>query len=202
MAPRGLPPAAWAAAVWAPATWPAVGSWLGWVATPYYTYNYGDDITYQDGNVYYGTQPAGTAQQYYQEAANLANSPPAADADQDGQWLPLGVFGLMPSGQKTPEMVFQLAVNKTGVIRGNYYDSASKTNQPVQGSVNKKDQRVAWHVADNKDMVVETGLYNLTKDESTALVHLGPDRTQQELLVRMKQPDAQGQQPGVGASAK
>jgi hypothetical protein len=40
--------------------------------------------------------------------------------------------------------------------------------------------------------VVETGLYNLTQNESTALVHFGPDQTEQDLLVRIKQP-AEGQ---------
>jgi len=191
--PAGYGATAWAAAVWAPATWATLGSWLGYGAAPtYYPYDYGDNITYQDNNVYYGTQPAGTAAQYYQEASNLAGSGASADLSQDTQWLPLGVFGLMPSGQKTPSMVFQLAVNKNGVIRGNYYDQASQTNVPVQGAVDKKLQRVAWSVGDKKNLVVETGLCNLTKDESTALVHNGPGQTQQEVLVRMKQP-SQGQ---------
>jgi hypothetical protein len=39
-------------------------------------------------------------------------------------------------------------------------------------------------------MVIETGLYNLTKDEAPALIHFGPDRTEQWLLVRLKNPDA------------
>jgi hypothetical protein len=127
----------------------------------------------------------------------LAGAAPAAETNQNAQWLPLGVFGLMPTGQKSPQMVFQLAVDKNGVIRGNYYDPATKTNEAVEGAVDKKNQRVAWHVAGNKDMVIETGLYNLTQDESTALIHLGPDRTQQDLMVRMKQPEAHGQQPAA-----
>ena len=94
----------------------------------------------------------------------------------------------MAGDQKTPSMVFQLTLNKSGVIRGNYYDQASQTNLPVQGAVDKKLQRAAWSVEGNKSLVVETGLYNLTKDESTALVHEGPDKTQQEVLVRMKLP--------------
>ncbi len=187
--PAGHDAAAWAAAAWAPATWASVGSWLGYGAAPtYYPYDYGDNITYQDNNVYYGTQSAGTTAQYYQEASSLAGSGATADVSQDTQWLPLGVFGLMAAGQKTPSMVFQLAVNKSGVIRGNYYDQASQANLPVQGAVDKKLQRVAWSVGDNKKLVVDTGLYNLTQDESTALVHNGPDQTQQEVLVRMKQP--------------
>ena len=43
----------------------------------------------------------------------------------------------------------------------------------------------------NKSLVIETGLYNLTQDRSTALVHFDPDRTQQFVLVRFKQPAGQ-----------
>jgi hypothetical protein len=35
--------------------------------------------------------------------------------------------------------------------------------------------------------VLDTGLYNLTKDEVPALLHYGKDRTEQWLLVRVKQ---------------
>ena len=38
--------------------------------------------------------------------------------------------------------------------------------------------------------VYDTGLYNLTKNESLILVHSGPKTTQQEILVRLKKPPA------------
>ena len=188
-----------------PATWPALGSWLAWDATPGY-YDYGNNITYQNGDVYYGSQPVETQQQYYQQAVDLAASQAnvasssttaATDSGTATQWLPLGVFGLMAEGQQTPEMVFQLAIDKAGAIRGNYYDQVSDATAPVTGALDKKDQRVAWHVGANKNLVIETGLYNLTQDHSTALVHYGPDRTQQYVLVRIKQPD----QPKDSSSA-
>lgn len=159
-----------------------------------YDYDYGDNITYNDGNVYYNGQSAGTQQQYYQEAANLSDSGSGDAANQDTKWLPLGVFSLMPEGQTEPEMTFQLAVDKQGNIRGNYYSQVTDSTSPVSGSVNKKNQRVAWHVGDNKKVVIETGLYNLTKDQSTALVHFGPDNTEQFVLVRVKNPDTASQQ--------
>ena len=196
-------PAAWAAADWATAawttaTWANAAAWIG-CAPQYYGYNYGDDIVYQDGDVYYGGQLAGTPQQYYQEAADLANCGAASPPD-NAQWLPLGVFGLMPDGSKTPDMVFQLAVDKQGVIRGNYYDQVTQTNLPVTGQVDKKNQRVAWSVSggkgNDKGLVVETGLYNLTQEDSTALVHFGADKTQQEVLVRMQQPGQEDESAG------
>jgi hypothetical protein len=36
-------------------------------------------------------------------------------------------------------------------------------------------------------------LYNLTKDEAPALIHFGTEKTQQWLLVRMDDPEAEGQ---------
>ena len=188
--PAGDTTAAWATAAWHPAAWATAGAIIGADAVPA-VYDYGDNITYQDGDVYYGDQSIGTQQQYYQEAADIADSAPTADNSENADWLPLGVFGLMTEGQKTPEMIFQLAVDKQGTIRGNYYDQLADTMVPVHGAVNKQNQRVAWHVGNNKTMIIETGLYNLTKSESTALVHLGPDTTEQFIMVRMKDPDAE-----------
>jgi hypothetical protein len=179
----------------------AVESWLD-ATVAYAPFDYGQNVTYQDNYVYYGSQPVATEQQYYQQAAAIAASQPstagsdastasgsAAELGQDPQWLPLGVFGLIAAGQKTPAMVFQLAVDKAGAIRGNYYDQVTDTSVPVTGAVDKKDQRAAWRVGANKNMVIETGLYNLTQNHSTALVHNGPDQTRQYVLVRMKPAD-------------
>jgi hypothetical protein len=44
-------------------------------------------------------------------------------------------------------------------------------------------------VGKNKSTVCETGVYNLTQDEAPALLHVGKDKTQQWLLVRLKQPE-------------
>ena len=52
---------------------------------------------------------------------------------------------------------------------------------------------MAFTIGDNTTTVVETGLYNLTKDEAPALMHMGADRTEQWLLVRM-----QNQESGAG----
>jgi hypothetical protein len=186
--PAGYAAADWATAAWTTANWASLGSWLGYANAEPYSYNYGNSIVYQDGEVYYGNQAAGTAQQYYQEAADLASSTASANAAPDAQWLPLGVFGLMANGKKTPGMVFQLAVDRNGTIRGNYFDQVTQTNLPVTGAVDKKSQRVAWKVASGQGLVVETGLDNLAQNESTALVHFGADRTEQDLLVRIKPP--------------
>ena len=83
--------------------------------------------------------------------------------------------------------MFQLAVDKDGIIRGNYYDGVMDTTTPVFGSVNKTTQRAAWTIGKTKDRVFEAGLYNLTQPEAPVLVHIGADKTQQWLLVRVEQ---------------
>ncbi len=195
--PAACAEAAWAAAVWTAATWSAVDAWFAWNNAAPQEYAYGNTIVYQDGAVYYGTQLKGTAAAYYQQAADLASTAADASSGQDSQWLPLGVFGLMRPGTKTPDAVFQLAVDKNGAVRGNCYKEATKATVPVQGAVDKRTQRVAWRIGNDKDLVVETGLYGLTQDESTALVHFGPKKTTQYLMVRVKQPAQDGTPSGA-----
>ena len=106
--------------------------------------------------------------------------------------MPLGVFALVQNDQSEPHYVIQLAVNKAGTLGGNYSDLVSGTTLPIRGGVDAKTQRVAWTVGNNKNTVGEAGLYNLTQDEAPALIHVGKNKTQQWLLVRLKQPDQAG----------
>jgi len=84
--------------------------------------------------------------------------------------------------------MFQLAVNKNGAIRGNYYHAFADNTLPVYGSVDKKTQRAAWSVGEKQDVVFETGIANLTRDETPILMHYGKGNTQQFTLVRVEQP--------------
>jgi hypothetical protein len=191
-------PGAWFAAgwtarsAWTPATWNSAGAWCGVATTTPVYYDYGNNVTYQGDDVYIGGQDSGTSAQYYQGAADLAATGTAAKTSADGDWMPLGVFAFSKSSQSTSDVTIQLAVNKQCVIRGNYTDVVTHKTQTVQGSVDKDTQRVAFTVGSNTTNVVETGLYNLTKDESPALIHFGTDRTEQWLLVRLQQPDDSG----------
>jgi hypothetical protein len=204
---RRYPNAWWArgfaAGYWAACTWPAINTWFG-VAWAPIGYDYGNNITYVDNDVYLDGQPIATTADYYQSAVDLAQTgeqadipseqppadgdPQAAATDQaNAQWLPLGVFEAIPNGEKSSKMTFQLAVNRDGIIRGNYFNTGDNNAQQVQGAVDKQTQRVTWVVADRKNIIFDTGLYNLTKDETTMLVHEGPDKTLQWTLVRLKQ---------------
>jgi hypothetical protein len=193
-------PGAWFAAGWAASTawnactWGNLGGWFGYPADtePVY-YDYGTNVTYDDGNVYVGDQEVGSSDEYYQQAQTLADAGGGSnDVDAsggEGDWMPLGVFALSRAGHEQSSVAIQLAVNKEGVIRGNYTDTFSDKPLPVHGSVDKKTQRIAFTVGEKTTTVFDTGLYNLTKDEAPLLIHFAKDRTEQWMLVRLKQPD-------------
>jgi hypothetical protein len=63
--------------------------------------------------------------------------------------------------------------------------------------VDEQTQRAAWRAVDgtNANVIMETGLFNLTQDQAPALVHFGPEQTQNVLLVRLdetERPESDG----------
>jgi hypothetical protein len=185
-------PGKWALAAtpWAPATWATAGYYCGCAGAGTY-YDYGQNVSYEDGTVYYGDQPMASADQYYAQAGTIADS---GQETENEEWLPLGVFGLIAEPTQTQtDRVVQLAMNKEGVIRGNLQDSLTDSVKPVVGAVDKKTQRVAIRLEGNDSVVAETGLYNLTNDEVPVLIHFGPDRQETRTLIRLKPPEEQGQ---------
>lgn len=149
-------------------------------------YGYGTNITYNNNNVYYDGQQYASAGEYYNQAQTLAESGNNSTSDKSVEWKPMGVFSLVQGKQTNSNMLFQLAINKNGDIGGNYYDVLTNETQQVQGKLDKKNQRVAWTVGKNKDVVYDCGLGNLMADQAPILVHFGKDRTEQWLLVRLK----------------
>jgi hypothetical protein len=184
---------------WRWAGWADLAGWwgLGAAVVPVY-YDYGDNITYQDDTVYYGSQPLESADQYYQQAQSLAlsapqdDSVPATPAQQQAaarEWKPLGVFALVEnSAADDGSQMMQLAVNQKGIIRGNYYNAVTDQTTPIHGAVDKKSMRACWTIGNNKNVVYDTGVGNLMKDQSPILVHYGKSNTQQWMLVRLKNP--------------
>jgi len=58
----------------------------------------------------------------------------------DSDWLPLGVFAVVPPGTQDTAQAHnyqQLAVDRQGVIKGNFYDTLSGTIQPITGTVDR-----------------------------------------------------------------
>jgi hypothetical protein len=188
-----LHPTAWVAprwvgrGIWVAPAWPAVSVWCG-VTAPSISYDYGSTVVINDNRVYVNGEPVATTEQYADQATQFADRGRQAKPAENEEWQPLGVFGMIQSDEKVAQHIFQLGVNKEGVVRGNYYDAVADNTLPVYGSVDKKTQRVAWSIGEKKDIVFEAGLSNLTQDETTVLVHYGKERTQQMVLVRLEEP--------------
>ncbi|MDZ4836219.1 MAG: hypothetical protein SGJ27_20770, partial [Candidatus Melainabacteria bacterium] len=176
-------------------------------------YDYGNNITYQDDMVYYGNQPFESASDYYTQAQTLALAAPPSvpsatpasgtksgtksatksgaagkSTDKASDWKPLGVFALTQGDQTDSNSIFQLAINKKGIVRGNYYNPLTQEEQPVQGKLDKKSKRVAWTVGSNKKVVYDTGVANLLSKQSSLLIHLDASHTQQWNIIRLQQP--------------
>lgn len=188
-------PGAWRAAAWTTAgllwrapAWGACSTFCSYPAEPVY-YDYGSNVVYEGDSVYVNGDSVGSQEQYAQQAITLADTGKQAPATKEEEWLPLGVFAMVQGEQSDSNDLFQLAVNKGGIIRGNFYNVLSDTAVPVYGSVDKKNQRAAWTVGDKKEPIYEAGFANLTKAETTMLVHFGKDRTQQWTLIRVEQPE-------------
>ncbi len=181
-----IPPRWWRHAAWGVAAGWIVGASFG---APVY-YDYDENIYYEGDYVYVDGRKVATSQEYYDQAATLADSAHATQDTASKDWLPLGVFALSQGDTDESNMMIQLAVDKEGVIEGTYYNTSTDVKRPIKGMVDKKSQRAAWTFADGKntDIIMETGLYNLTKDETQVLVHFGPDITQKWRLVRLEQP--------------
>lgn len=201
-------PGAWGAYGWGAATaWTCMGlttltSFLGIAALADSGKNNGNsvsNVTYEGPNVYVNGNPAGTQVDYYNQAEQLAStgqqyvdttSNAGSSGGSNSQWQPLGVFSLAQKGQTQSSMLFQLAINKDGIVRGNYMNQLTNETDQVYGSLDKKTQRISFTIGQNTNnsTVFDTSLSDITKDDAPVLVHYGPDNTQAMMLVRLPAP--------------
>ncbi len=158
-------------------------------------YDYGSSVVYQDDGVYVNGENVGTEEQYAQQATAIADAGrDDTKAPKDDDWLSLGIFAMVQGEETTSNNIFQLAVNKAGMIRGNYYNALTDTTEPVYGSVDKKTQRAAWTVGDKKTPIYEAGIINLTKEDTTMMVHYAKGPSQQFTLFHLK-PEEEAKEP-------
>jgi len=168
------------------ATAAALTAWCGYGAGSYY--DYGENIYYEEGNVYSEGQQIATTDQYAAAAEQIATSIPQV---KDPNWMPLGVFAMTQDGKAsgpTPTMFLQLNVSKEGIVAGTFQNTGTNTTQPIEGMVDKNSQRAAWVISGKSRPIMETGVFNLTKDTAPALLHFADGQTQQWLLIRMDEP--------------
>ncbi len=180
---------------WAWVTWPTVSVWFGYPAQPVY-YNY----YVLNGYVYNGDARLASVSTYARQAGSLAAAAPAP-AD-EGDWLPLGVFGLAPDGTAEPEVVVQLAAAKSGVVAGTYYHAGKGITLPISGSIDKATQRVAWRVGGERGVLMETGLGDLTKDEASVLIHFPEGVSESWAMTRVNEEAAEQAAGAMKAQTK
>jgi hypothetical protein len=179
---------------WRAPTYAAVGAFCGASlanAQPiYYGYGDGGNVYYEDNSVYVNGQPAGTSEQYAQQALSYVAAAPPPEQAQQEDWLPLGVFALSREDTGDSQALLELAVHKQGVLAGTYYNEATGASRPLKGTIDQKSQRAVVGFADGKntDLALETGIYNLTQQESPALLHQGTEESTPVLLVRLPEP--------------
>jgi len=198
---------------WAPATAGLVSGFVSGVATsePYY-YDYGVTTVYQGDTVYVDGKPAGSTQEHAEKAVALADkvesapppSPPASTEEEtsnktgsndettakesNADWLALGVWALTQEEKGDAVVFLQISVNKEGVISGAYKNTVTGESGPIIGAVDPESQLAAWHLGQNGKAVIETGIFNLTKDVAPVALHFDSKNTRTWLLVRLPQP--------------
>lgn len=193
---------------WTPAARLGTSLVFGWDRPRYWGYGQGANIYYQDDYVYYDNQRTVSINDYYQQVFDLAHSVPnisEAEAEQM-QWNPLGVFAVHRPNESESTRAIQLAVSNDGVITGTFFNRTNNQVHPLSGMVDERTQRAAWAFADGqqKALVFETGIYNLTRDESTMMVHFGPSEQDTEVwqLVRLEQPEGASDAAPVPATQR
>jgi hypothetical protein len=177
---------------WQPATFATVGVFMGaaWTNTQprFIAYGSGGNVYYENNVVYVDGQSAGTPEQYANQSAALVAAAPAQVEDEE--WLPLGTFAFTREGVDDSQAMIELAVNKQGVLAGTYYNEATQVSRALKGMLDKSTQLAAIGFADgkNREVILETGIQNLTQDEAPALIHQGKEESTPVLLVRLQPP--------------
>jgi hypothetical protein len=183
---------------WGRPSFPVLTSWFVWSAPPtvwaqpiFYDFGPGGNVVIVENRVYINDTDVGSTAEFAQSAADLATVPPPEDeAELDAaEWQPLGTFAVSISElEGEPSRFVQLAVNREGIVSGTFFNSQTEVSQAVLGRIDPETQRVAVRLGEDDDLVIETGIYNLTLDEVPVMIHYGMDQTEFSLLIRMEEP--------------
>ena len=179
---------------WGRPSWNACVAFLpgyGWGSGCYYDYGPGGNVVYSSGQVAVNGQVVGTDTEYAQSAAELAGVDPSElKAVEPADWMALGTFSMaVKDDEVDPARVIQLAVSNTGVVSGTIHNRTSGNTYTVQGRVDKETQRLAFTIGEDRNTVLETGVYNLTQDQTPVLCHFADGSTQVYSLFRLPEPN-------------
>lgn len=92
-------------------------------------------------------------------------------ADGSDDWMPLGVFGLLPPGTANYAASLQLAVSQIGEVRGYAIETATRRIREVTGRMDRSTRRLAWMFSGEGAGKFETSAANLLAGESLVNVY-------------------------------
>ncbi len=182
---------------WRPFAWATAGAFFGATIAPQpVVYDPGTTVIIEGDTYYVDGKPSGTATEARKAAAVLATPAvqeipvpePVAEGEPEA-WLPLGVWALTQQEQGDATMFMQFSVDKNGILAGAYKNVMTGDEQPIIGQLDRKTQRIAWHVGEVTQTVYETGFTGLENDVVSVFVHFGEKQTQTWLLVRLPSPE-------------
>ena len=167
--------------------WSNIALWLPWQwKEPLYYYYENDNIYYTSTQDYTDLTPIDSKEQFIAQAVKIANSKYPISSQQ-ADWMPLGMFTIASDSDDTPKRYLTLAISKQGALTGAYFNALSNTTLEIQGGIDPESQRIAWKFAGKDWPIMESSLYNLTKSESTLLIHTSYTSTKTQLLINLKQ---------------
>lgn len=172
---------------WVVTNWNDINLWFpGRWQRPIYYYYIDDGIYYSQTGSDYDLVPLEETD-YLQSALDIIGNMPKVDPSKL-DWKPLGVFSLVnDETDDTPDDFFTLAVSKEGIVGGAYVNPEEDNDQAVEGYVDPQSQQVVWRVVGTNLPLYETGIYNLTKDESTVLILYSNRDIETGALIRLKE---------------
>ena len=171
--------------VWAAATIGVAAAWLGIDAA---SGDAADGDTVYTGETGQGGEADENDQAAETESDEQTNADDGLGASGGGDYLPLGVFALAPKSEQDASAVVQLAVDKQGNLRGNYYDVLTGQGQAVVGTLDKKTQRATFAVSPKGNVSFETTLEGLTQPTGSVTLRFQNGETRQWTLARFDNP--------------
>ena len=150
---------------WQIATAAGVLGWLGW----------------------HGNHPHHTTVIYepFPVEAIYVEGQPAFDPNA-GQWMTLGVYSLLTGSGDSGTRMLELAIDKHGHIRGNYFDMITNVTYTLTGRIHEPTHYVQWTLDKNKQFTFYTPLSQLTQPEGIVHVRFPSGQKEQWEIVRME----------------
>jgi len=106
-----------------------------------------------------GGIPTGTGGAGGSPATSGNNQAGANKAEADtGEWMPIGVFALLPKGQTEVTRAVQLATDHNGAVKGNHIDLLSDTSTEIHGRYDDKAKTIEWTIGQSNSVVFKASV--------------------------------------------